>query len=182
VDDKTVDIARRLEAAKAALSELDNQRNVLRSQIETLTRQLQEHELGGSLTSTPEADPPVTRLSPQEAEVALFRRLFRGREDVYPRRFESRKTGKSGYTPACMNEWQRGICQKPRIKCADCEARDFIPLTDDVIRNHLLGRDPTETARRDFTIGIYPLLPDETCWFLAADFDKTTWREDAAAF
>jgi hypothetical protein len=53
-------------------------------------------------------------------KIALFRSLFRGREDVYPRRFESRKTGKSGYAPACANEWVRGICEKPRIKCADC--------------------------------------------------------------
>ena len=61
---------------------------------------------------------PVNQLSTPERKIALFRSLFRGREDVYPRRFESRKTGKSGYAPACANEWVRGICEKPRIKCA----------------------------------------------------------------
>jgi hypothetical protein len=61
---------------------------------------------------------PVDRTSPSEAKIALFRSLFRGRDDIYPRRFESRKTGKSGYAPACANEWMRGICEKPRIKCA----------------------------------------------------------------
>ncbi len=64
--------------------------------------------------------PLVHHRSPPEAKIALFRSLFRGREDVYPRRFESRKTGKFGYSPACANEWVRGVCEKPRIKCAEC--------------------------------------------------------------
>ena len=79
--------------------------------------------------------------SSSDEKIALFRSLFRGREDVYPRRFESRKTGKSGYAPACANEWVRGICEKPRIKCAECPNRRFLPVTDDVIRWHLSGRD-----------------------------------------
>lgn len=65
----------------------------------------------------------VTRSSPVKAKIALFRSLFRGRIDVYPRRFESRKTGRSGYAPACANEWVRGVCEKPRIRCADCPHR-----------------------------------------------------------
>jgi hypothetical protein len=62
----------------------------------------------------------VDRTSLPEAKIALFRSLFRVRDDVYARRFESRKTGKSGYAPACANEWVRGVCEKPRIKCSDC--------------------------------------------------------------
>jgi hypothetical protein len=76
----------------------------------------------------------VNLTSPSQAKIALFRSLFRGREDVYPRRFESRKTGEAGYAPACANEWVRGICEKPRIKCAECPNRRFLPVTDDVIR------------------------------------------------
>jgi hypothetical protein len=68
--------------------------------------------------------------SPADEKITLFRSLFKGREDVYPRRFESRKTGRSGYAPACGNEWVRGICEKPRIKCADCPHRAFLPVTD----------------------------------------------------
>ena len=83
----------------------------------------------------------VQQLSSPDEKIALFRSLFRGREDVYPRRFESRKTGKSGYAPACANEWVRGICEKPRIKCAECPHRRFLPVTDAVIRWHLSGRD-----------------------------------------
>jgi hypothetical protein len=84
---------------------------------------------------------PLDRTSPSQAKIALFRSLFRGRDDIYPRRFESRKTGKSGYAPACANEWVRGICEKPRIKCAECPNRRFLPVTDEVIRWHLSGHD-----------------------------------------
>jgi superfamily II DNA or RNA helicase/very-short-patch-repair endonuclease len=117
--------------------------------------------------------------SPPEHKIALFRSLFRGREDVYPRRFESRRTGKSGYAPACANEWVRGVCEKPQIKCADCPHRRFLPVTDRVIHQHLTGIDE---QGRDFVVGVYPMLLDETCFFLAADFDKTSWQEDAIAF
>src|SRR5262245_62687322 len=120
----------------------------------------------------------VNQHSTADAKIRLFRSLFRGRDDVYPRRFESRKTGKSGYAPACGNEWIRGICEKPRIKCADCQHQRFLPMTDEGIRWHLSGFDP---AGQPFVAGIYPMLQDETCFFLAVDFDKEGWREDAAA-
>ena len=121
----------------------------------------------------------VNQSSPAHVKIALFRSLFRGREDVYPRRFESRKTGKSGYLPACAHEWVRGICEKPRIKCADCQHRQYLPLTDEVIAWHLTGRDG---GGHPFVAGVYPLLQDESCCFLAIDFDKANWREDTAAF
>ena len=120
----------------------------------------------------------VNQHSPAEAKIALFRSLFHGREDVYPRRFESRKTGRAGYSPVCGNEWVHGICEKPRIKCSECPHQRFLPVTDDVIRWHLQGHDDHS---RDFVIGVYPMLLDETCFFLAADFDKTTWQDDVGA-
>src|SRR5215470_14604561 len=83
----------------------------------------------------------VHQHSPADAKIRLFRSLFLGRDDVYPRRFESRKTGKSGDPPACGNEGVRGICEKPRIKCADSLHQRFLPITDDVIRWHLSGFD-----------------------------------------
>jgi superfamily II DNA or RNA helicase len=121
----------------------------------------------------------LSRHSPAAAKIALFRSLFRGREDVYPRRFESRKTGRSGYAPACANEWVRGICEKPRIKCAACPHRRFLPVTDAVIRWHLSGQDD---GGQPFVAGVYPLLLDEACYFMAVDFDKTGWQSDAMAF
>ena len=121
----------------------------------------------------------VNQHSTSEAKIALFRSLFRGREDIYPQRFESRKTGRAGYSPACGNEWVRGICEKPRIKCSECPHQRFLPVTDDVIRWHLSGQDD---QGRGFVMGVYPMLLDETCFFLAADFDKSTWGDDAAAY
>jgi hypothetical protein len=107
-----------------------------------------------------------------DSKVALFRDLFRGRGDVYPIRWES-KAGKSGYAPACANEWRPGVCDKPRIKCGDCGNRQLLPLTDEVIFRHLAG---------EVVVGIYPLLPDDTCYFLAVDLDEAEWRDDARAF
>ncbi|HTT41324.1 MAG TPA: DEAD/DEAH box helicase family protein [Burkholderiales bacterium] len=122
---------------------------------------------------------PVDRTSSSQAKIDLFRSLFRGREDVYPRRFESRKTGRYGYAPACANEWVRGVCEKPRIKCAECPHRRFLPVTDEVVRWHLSGHDPDG---QPFVAGVYPLLLDETCFILALDFDKSGWAQDALAF
>jgi len=106
-------------------------------------------------------------------KVALFRRLFQGRTDVYPIRWESKSTGKAGYSPVCGNEWRPGVCQKPRIKCSNCSHRQFLPLSDAVLYDHLAGKH---------TAGVYPLMPDDTCHFLAADFDEAEWKEDALAF
>ena len=116
--------------------------------------------------------------SPPEQKIALFRSLFRGREDVYPRRFESRSSGKSGYSPVCANEWATGVCEKPRVKCATCQHRNFLPVTDDVIHQHLVGAD---AQGGDFVAGVYPMLLDESCYFLAIDMDKSGWRDDAVA-
>jgi hypothetical protein len=118
--------------------------------------------------------PPIepSRLSTQE-KVAIFRRLFRGRTDVFPVRWESKTTGKSGYAPACANEWRPGVCEKPRIKCGDCGNRLLVSLSDTVIYNHLAG---------GHTVGVYPLLEDDSSHFLAVDFDEAEWRDDARAF
>lgn len=122
--------------------------------------------------------PVATQSSAQPAlstadKVALFRRLFRGRTDVYPVRWESKTSGKSGYAPACANEWRAGVCEKPRIKCGDCGHRLLVPLSDAVIYDHLVGKQ---------TVGVYPLLEDDTCHFLAVDFDEADWQQDAQAF
>jgi len=107
-----------------------------------------------------------------DQKVALFRRLFRGRTDIYPTRWKSAK-GRAGYSPACGNEWKTGLCNKPKVKCADCDNRLFLPVTDQVIYDHLSGRH---------IVGVYPLLEDDTCYFLAVDFDKVEWEEDSRSF
>ena len=137
----------------------------------------------------PNADGPValdegatsatTTLSSEE-KVRLFRSLFRGREDVFARRWESRRTGKAGYSPACANEWDPVLCGKARIpgssrkaNCLECCEHAFFRVTDAEIEKHLKGFH---------IMGVYPLLSDETCWFLAADFDDGTWQEDVTSF
>ena len=120
----------------------------------------------------------VNKQSQPNEKISLFRSLFRGRGDVYPRRFESRTTGKTGYSPVCGNEWVSGICEKPRVKCANCQHRSFLPVTDDVIHRHLLG---TDERGNDFVAGVYPMLLDDTCFFVAIDLDKANWQDDAIA-
>jgi len=117
--------------------------------------------------------------STPEAKIECFRSLFRGRADVYARRFENSRTGRSGYSPACGNEWVKGVCEKPRIKCSDCPHQKWLPFTDEVIRWHLEGHAPDGSL---FVAGVYPMLVDETCFFLAADFDGEHWRDDVGAF
>ena len=73
-----------------------------------------------------------------------------------------------------------GVCGKPQVKCGECPNQAFVPFGDDIIRSHLTGRAAGNSG--DFTAGIYPMLPDETCWFLAADFDKKSWKQDVVAF
>ena len=114
----------------------------------------------------------ATNLTPNE-KITLFLSLFKGRGDVYPKLWQNQKTGKKGYSPACANEWVRGVCQKPRVKCSECPNQAFFPVTTDTVLYHLQGRH---------VIGVYPLLKDETCWFLAADFDKEAWQNDVLAF
>lgn len=110
-------------------------------------------------------------LSPTD-KISLYRSLFRGRDDVYAIRWEG-KNGRAGYSPVCANEWDRRVCQKPKIKCSECPHSSWKVATDQVIYDHLAGKH---------MIGVYPLLPDESCYFLAIDFDKNAWQEDALAF
>jgi hypothetical protein len=152
------------------LAALEGQRDVARQRLEALRTQLAE-------ASTSSVRPPIPTgpLAPATSaeKVRLFRSLFRGREDVFPTRFVSKKTGKPGYAPACRNKFVRGVCGLPAVKCAECPNQAFVPVDDHVILDHLQGRH---------VMGVYPILADETCWFLAVDFDKDGWKDDVASF
>lgn len=106
-----------------------------------------------------------------EQKIAIFRSLFRGRTDIFASRWIN-KQGRSGYSVACNNEWIQGICHKPRVKCQDCNHRQFTELTDQTIYRHLAGHQ---------VVGLYPLMHDSTCFFLATDFDKGQWQEEVKA-
>jgi len=156
------------------LTELERTRDEARTKIESL-----RSELAATCIATPISLPPPFASegkapSTPTDKVKLFRSLFRGREDILPIRFVSKKTGKPGYAPACSNKWEPGLCLlKTGGKCSDCMNQAFDPVGDQVVLDHLQGRH---------VIGACTLLEDETCWFLAVDFDKNSWTEDVAAF
>ncbi len=156
------------------LAELDRTREATLARIASLRAELATAPM---IVSAPLRLPLATdgKVPQTPADkVKLFRALFRGRADVFPTRFVSKKTGKPGYAPACSNKWEPSLCiLKSGGKCSDCTNQAFIAVNDQVIADHLKGRH---------VIGVYPLLEDETCWFLAADFDKSSWKEDVAAF
>ncbi|MBW6481144.1 MAG: helicase, partial [Bacteroidales bacterium] len=132
-----------------------------------------EPELFDRHIETKPLAPPeaINNLSDASAKIRLFQSLFKGREDVYAKRWENKAKGTAGYSPACGNEWKPGICQKPKIKCSTCKHQDFIPLDEVAIDGHLRGR-------QNLVVGLYPLLSNETCWFLAIDFDDDGWQKD----
>ena len=138
------------------LDELDRERAGVLAALEQLKRSRTD-VMEPPSSQTAGANTTTTVLSNIE-KIALFRSLFHGRDDVFPRRWENSKTGKAGYAPACRNEWVRGVCEKPRIKCSNCPNQAFVPVTDEVVRSHLQGRDLANLRRAEpFVVGVYPL-------------------------
>lgn len=158
---------------EAELRRITNENERLRKENVSLRQRLGFRDQPETERS-PDQDqnPPLTRASDVEEKIRCFRGLFRGREDVYPIRWENKK-GRAGYSPACGNEWHKVLCGKPKVKCGQCKNSQFLPVTDRVIHDHLIGKH---------TIGVYPILADGSCWFLAVDFDKSAWRSDISTF
>ena len=156
--------------AEARLTELEAAQAASKQHLAKLRSELAalERPTGELLVPDP-VRPPLSK----NEKVALFRSLFAGRFDVFPKLWRNPKTKKQGYAPACANEWVGGVCEKPRVKCGECPNQAFLELNDRVIVDHLQGRH---------VAGVYPLLQDERCWFLAVDFDKGHWQEDVAVY
>ncbi len=138
------------------ISTLENKIQALDTERATLVQELNKLKKPSCKISSS----PVTQYSSSTDKIQLFKSLFRGREDVYPKRWESNKTGKTGYSPVCGNEWKAGLCEKPRVKCSVCTNRLFLPVTNQVIKNHLSGID-SNNYPANFVIGVYPLLTDQ---------------------
>jgi len=163
---------------QSRLSALEREKQELAQELEAIliaersTLSPQAHHPESAL-KTPERvyGSPATRspLSTSDERIAFFHRLFCCREDVFPKLWVNKQTGKKGYSPACRDEWVKGICGKPVIKCGECTNRQFIRLDETVIRKHLEGT---------ITAGTYAIRPDDTCIFLAIDFDKSSWKTD----
>ena len=107
----------------------------------------------------------ITQSSSSKEKIELFGSLFKGRADVCAKRWKN----KPGYSPYCYNDFKPGACNKPKIKCTECKNNNFAPLDEEQIKNHLLGK---------YVLGIYPMTTKDTCFFLAMDFDESTWGED----
>lgn len=118
------------------------------------------------------APKPANSNQPLADHAFLLKDYFRGREDVYAKLWINNRTGKRGYSPVCKNEWVRSLCRKPAIKCSECPNQQFLPFDEVAIRQHLEGRQ---------VVGIYPMLKNETCHFLAIDFDRENWLDDIRA-
>jgi len=167
------DILQEIAREETRLSELDRRRDEARARIASLKSDLDTAPGSESLHLHPPHASAKVPQTPAE-KVGLFRSLFRGRTDIFPTRFVSKRTGKSGYSPACSNKWEAGLCVlRTGGKCGECPNQAFVPVGDREILDHLQGRH---------VMGVYPLLSDETCWFVAADFDKSSWKDDIAAF
>ena len=168
-----MECVRLIDKAKALAAECRR----LREEVDRLRQLLLDNDIDPMPKPAVPTAPP-RQIEPRlqfttEQKIALFRSLFRGREDVYAVRWES-PDGRHGYSPVSQRDWKAYNAASPDDrKRVDKETRKYLPLTDQAIHNHLAGKQ---------TLGIYPLLRDETCWFLAVDFDKQTWREDTSAF
>ena len=158
---------------RAELSALDRQRETAQEELGRLEADLAALDEFPSGDQSERTDPGSAVPESPAEKVALSRSLFRGRDDVYPKLWTNAKSGRTGYAPACANEWVRGVCEKPRVRCGECANQAFTTVSDRVIADHLQGRH---------VVGIYPLLLDESCWFIAADFDKAGWMADVGVF
>lgn len=164
MSDKTV------ESIKSRLKELEAEKKKLLSELTQLQSLKSDEDIalppiGSQLLST-------TPKTPEE-KINLFMKLFGCRTDVFPKLWENNKTGKKGYSPVCANEWVRGVCHKPKIKCGDCNQKAFRRLDENAISEHLTGK---------ITLGTYTIRNDDSCKFLATDFDDENWEQDVLLF
>lgn len=131
-----------------------------------------------------EIDSETVKLSLKE-KINIFSDYFRGRDDVYPY-LSIGSNGSKYYMPACTNEWDKHVCNKTMgKKCRDCKYREDKPLSLAVIEKHLCG-DKKNSNNKNTSIGLYPLLEDDTCYLLVFDFDdkssSNSIKEDVLAF
>ncbi len=163
------------ESLKEEITRLKARLGILDPRIESEANPPLVSALQPSPVNTDEvATSGLTAKSETKDKIRFFLSLFRGREDVHAKRWENRIKRTFGYAPVCRNEWMAGLCSKPKGSCGGCASKAYTPTDEAVIEDHLRGLN-------DAVVGIYPMLPDETCWFLAADFDDEGWQKDISA-
>ena len=162
----------------AEVKRLTRENSRLKTQLELRASDPPEKTKNVEKKTCGESDPhhfesAIDNTSDSGVKIHLFMSLFKGRSDVYAKRWENKKKGTCGYSPVCLNQWRQGVCKKPKISCLKCDNKDYAALDDDAIENHLRG---------SIVVGIYPMLQDETCHFLAVDFDEADWQGDISVF
>ena len=159
----------------AAYNKLLKENEFLHKEVDRLQTLLNSKDI-------PMTQPIMKQHLSLEEKVSVFRNLFKGREDVFARRWYNKTSGKSGYQPVCRNEWDRQLCDKRKYKCAECPNRLFKPLEYEDIYRHLEGKDPDGQD----VIGAYAILADNNCNFLCADFDDKScehgYKKDVLAY
>jgi superfamily II DNA or RNA helicase len=153
----------RIKEIEVELHDLESRRQGLLAEMREIRTAAESPEL------------PLGRGTPgtNEEKIDLFLSLFGARRSVYPKLWINLRKGSKGYSPACSNEWVHGVCEKPRVKCSDCPNQNFPQLNHSAIHSHLIGRH---------TIGTYAIREDDSCIFLAADFDGDGWMQDIEAY
>lgn len=146
-------LERKLQTALDEISELKKENKSLKRENNELKRQIQTKTMQNNQHI--ETNFNNARKIELNRRMQLYKSIFKGREDVFAYLWEN-NSGEAGYSPARK---QNGT--------------DFSPITDEVLYDHLTGKR---------VIGLYPLLKDNTCWFLSVDFDKHSWQEDSLAF
>jgi superfamily II DNA or RNA helicase len=168
---RSSDLTSDLADAEAQLLRIEEERTAAAARVTALRAELAAAD--AAVRVAPPSPPALGEPGSASAKAKLFLSLFRGRDDVYPVRFEPKPPKKAGYAPDCANKFVRGLCELPKVKCGECENQGFRPFDEAAVLRHLKG---------EHVMGVYPMLPDETCWFLAVDFDKGGWRDDVRAF
>jgi superfamily II DNA or RNA helicase len=158
------DLDAEIAQAKERIAELDRLRDDAAAHLRDLHRLHAPRAVEAQANNGGERSPA--------SKARLFRDLFSGREDVFALRWENRVRGRAGYAPRCEHEWKPGVCGKPKVRCGACSNQAFVALDDRELLAHLQGHQ---------VVGIYPLLPNDTCRLLAIDLDGSSWQSDARA-
>jgi hypothetical protein len=112
--------------------------------------------------------PAINNNSDPNDKIKLFMSLFKGRDDVYAKRWENSKKGTSGYSPVCANEWRPGVCQKAKTKCAGCSYKDYLPISEKVIDDHLRGRSNLVAGTVKECVKDYGMVVVDECHHVSA--------------
>ncbi|MBI5048728.1 MAG: DEAD/DEAH box helicase family protein [Deltaproteobacteria bacterium] len=161
---------KRIREIEKRLSDIEEEKSALLNELSELHAAVLKQEIAPQpLGSSALPSAPATTTE----KIELFLKLFRCREDVYPKLWQNKLKGTKGYSLACANEWVRGVCEKPKVKCSDCQSQSFLKLDAAAVEAHLRGAA---------TIGTYAIREDDSCVFLACDFDGDGWQDDVKVY